>query len=161
MTSRLRFRKTLRDQITSAARGDRHYAALAGVEPRGQGAVEALKPKRIRKPSDPNRIMERHVLAAALKYLRHHPRVAHVERTQSGVFGDGERVVRVGFVGKLDISGVLRGGRAFELEAKRPGEKPTEAQAERIAFLNSVGAFSGWFDSIESLEALMRTERSY
>lgn len=111
----------------------------------------------LRKPSDPLRIMERDVLKAGLKFLRLHPRVASVERTQSGVFQEGNRVIRVGFVGKLDVSGFLKdGARYFEFEAKRPGGKLSYAQEQRIKELRGMGALTGVFTSVDELAELLR-----
>lgn len=98
---------------------------------------------------------ERDVLAAALSALRSDPRVAFADRRQSGVFQEGNRWIRVGTRGVLDISGMLRGGRYFELEAKRPGEKPDERQRRRIEAIQAGGGISGYFTSaIEALALL-------
>lgn len=127
--------------------------------PDGKAPPEPFKVRaaRVSKPlqRDPRKVYERDVLKAALKYLRHHPKVASVERTQSGVFTEGNRTIRVGFVGKLDISGVLKGGRAFEFEAKRPGGKLSIAQANRIVQLQNAGVLSGCFDSVDGLIVIM------
>lgn len=98
---------------------------------------------------------EKHVLAAVLKALRHDPRVASVERTQSGLFQEGNRWIRVGTPGKLDITGLLVGGRYFEIEVKRPGEKPNPKQADRIAAIRANGGISGYAWSAESALALL------
>lgn len=135
-------------------------AASRAYTPDDKPMMELIKVRAARTASplqrDPRKVYERDVLKAALKYLRHHPRVASVERTQSGVFAEGNRTIRVGFVGKLDISGVLKGGRAFEFEAKRPGGKLSVAQANRIVQLQNAGVLSGCFDSVDGLETLMR-----
>ena|SRR3990167_9890740 len=120
---------------------------------------DPLPPKahRIRRTSDdkPALPLEKHVLAAALKALKRDPRVHLVERTQSGMFQEGDRYVRVGFSGKLDITGMLKGGAYFELEAKRPGQKPDERQAMRIAHVRSGGGISGYFTSADEALALL------
>ena len=115
----------------------------------------AVRRTRIRKPSDPTRILEKHVLKAGLQFLRHHPKVASVERTQSGVFTEGNRTIRVGFVGKLDITGMLKGGRYFEVDAKRPGGKLSEAQIRRIRQVQDNGGIAGSFTCVEELQALI------
>jgi len=120
---------------------------------------EPLPPKshKIRRTSDekPALPLEKHVLKAALKALRGDPRVAFADRQQSGVFHEGERFIRVGAPGKLDIVGLLKGGRYMELEAKRPGEKPDLRQAQRIAFVIQHGGVSGYFTSAEEALALL------
>ncbi len=137
------------------------YMNAAGKAYAPEGKSPELLPVRAARTSkplqrDPRKVYERDVLRAALKYLRHHPKVASVERTQSGVFTEGNRTIRVGFVGKLDISGVLKGGRAFEFEAKRPGGKLSYAQSTRIDALQSMGVLTGCFESLDGLEKLMR-----
>jgi hypothetical protein len=111
----------------------------------------------IRRTSDekPALPLEKHVLAAALRALHKDPRVALVERTQSGVFQDGNRYIRVGTPGKLDVTGMLVGGRYFEMEAKRPGQKPDERQALRISTIRANGGISGYFTSADEALALL------
>lgn len=120
---------------------------------------EPLPPKAhlIRRTSDdkPALPLERHVLKAAIKALRADPRVAFVNRQQSGLFQEGLRTIRVGAVGLLDINGMLKGGAYFELEAKRPGQKPDERQALRIAFVRQHGGISGFFTSAAEALALL------
>lgn len=118
-----------------------------------------LPPKadRIRRTADdkPALPLEKHVLAAALKALKLDPRVALVERTQSGLFHEGMRTIRVGTPGKLDITGMLKGGAYFEMECKRPGQKPDERQALRIAYIRQHGGISGYFTSAAEALALL------
>lgn len=118
-----------------------------------------LPPKsdRIRRTADdkPALPLEKHVLAAALEALRRDPRVALVERTQSGLFQDANRYIRIGVRGKLDITGMLVGGKYFELEAKRPGAKPDERQALRIATIKANGGIAGYFTSAAEALALL------
>lgn len=158
-----RGRLSPREQRERVNATHRFYAA--GIsDPEKRAAYEAkfileLPPKahRIRRTSDekPALPLEKHVLAAALEALRHDPRVAFADRQQSGVFQDGDRFIRVGSPGKLDIVGMLKGGRYMELEAKRPGEKPDERQALRIAFVRQHGGVSGYFTSADEALALL------
>lgn len=99
---------------------------------------------------------EAQVLKSVLAYLRRDPNVASVERSQSGVFQEGNRVIRVGFVGKLDVSGFLNGGKYFEIEVKKPGKKPTEAQAARIEKVIAGGGISGCVSSIDEVSELIK-----
>lgn len=118
--------------------------------------VKELPPVRTRKKSDPkDPRLEKNVLAEVLKALRHDPRVASVERTQSGVFREGDRYIRVGTPGKLDITGMLVGGRTFEIECKRPGKEPDHRQANRIEAIRKNGGVSGYCWSAESALALL------
>lgn len=100
--------------------------------------------------------LEKNVLGSVLMALRHDPRVALVERTQSGLFQDGNRHIRVGSKGKLDITGMLKSGKYFEIECKRDeATKPDERQTERIAAIRANGGISGWCWSAESALALL------
>lgn len=115
------------------------------------------KQARIKRPVDgqPSMPLEKDVLAESLKALRDDPRVAFADRRQSGVFQDGDRYIRVGTRGVLDVSGMLKGGRYFEFEAKRPGEKPDERQCARIATVLADGGLSGYFTSAAEALALI------
>ena len=164
MARRFRGRLSARDQIILTNKADAFYAAMAGKEPMFQREV---KPKRLARVKPETSLdidaihrkrevpLEKKVLADVLHALRHDPRVAHVERTQSGLLQDGDRYIRVGFKGKLDITGFLQGGRYFEIECKRPGGKPDPRQAERIATIKANGGISGYCWSAESALALL------
>lgn len=115
------------------------------------------KQARIKRPQDgkPAMPLEKEVLADALEALRNDPRVWFADRRQSGVFQDGDRYIRVGTRGVLDVSGMLHGGRYFEIEAKRPGEKPDENQERRIANIRAGGGVSGYFTSSDEALGLL------
>ena len=122
-----------------------------------RAAVPPAPTPRIRRASGADGgILEKHVLKAVIKFLRAHPKVASVQRNQSGVFMEGDRVIRVGFVGKLDLGGYLKGGLAYEIEVKRPGGKPSPAQAARIEKLRANGVLTGCVSSIEEAEELFK-----
>ena len=103
------------------------------------------KRERVKRPVDgkPAAPLEREVLAEVLEALQCDARVAFVDRRQSGVFQDGERYIRVGKRGVLDISGMLRGGRYFEIEVKREGEFPDDNQWKRIYLVRNAGGIAG------------------
>lgn len=90
--------------------------------------------------------LERAVLAAVIKALALHPRVAWAHRLNVGAFRDGDRFIRVGFVGCSDIIGQMTDGRFLAVEVKRPGGKPTEAQVEFLGRVARAGgvAFVAW-----------------
>ncbi|MCR4300682.1 MAG: hypothetical protein NUV51_03655 [Sulfuricaulis sp.] len=154
MTRRPLARKSVRDTLLENAVADRYYAGVYGKGPRAQPEITP-KRTRVAKPRDPRVILEKDVLKAVLQFLRAHPRVASVERSQSGVFQEGNRIIRVGFVGKLDISGMLKGGRYFEIECKRPGGKPTPQQFARIYKVRQDGGLSGVVTSVEDAARLL------
>lgn len=150
----MRWRKgrlSRRERIERNNAADAFYAGAAGVEPRHQ--VPLPQRRAPRKPS--GKPLERDILKAVIAALRRDPRVAQVERQQSGLFVDGDRYIRVGTPGALDIKGMLKGGRAFEFEIKRPGRKPDPRQAERIETLRANGAVAGVATSVEEALALL------
>jgi len=57
--------------------------------------------------------------------------------------------------GTPDIAGCIR-GRAFFLELKVPGEKPTILQQKRIKEWQEAGAISGWATSLEEVIELLK-----
>lgn len=134
---RFRGRPTRRERIEAINAAHKFYAAASGKEPR---LIPLPKQRAPRKPS--GRPLERDILAAVLDALRRDPRVALVERTQSGLFQDGNRYIRVGTRGKADITFMLVGGRYGECEVKRPGNEPDPRQAERIATINANGGLA-------------------
>lgn len=145
-------RKSIRDAYTDSNLWDKFYATSFGLPPRAQSVIPAKRAYTKRTDTGPS---EAQVLKSVLAYLRRHPNVASVERSQSGVFREGERHIRVGFVGKLDVSGFLKGGRYFEIEVKRPGGRPTEAQAARIEKIKAGGGISGFVTSIDETAGLL------
>ena len=162
-----RGRISLREKMALGLSAQRIYAAgVADDDPRKQTNAERLErlaasiaPKRDRIPmpedSKPALPLEKHVLSDVLQALRRDARVALVDRRQSGSFMEGDRWITVGTAGTLDISGMLVGGRYFEIECKRPGKKPDERQALRIARIVKSGGISGYATSAEEALALL------
>lgn len=105
-----------------------------------------VKPLRQRSsPGADGRPLERDVLKTVIDALRWDKRVASVARNQSGVFQDGERYIRVGTKGKLDLTVYLRSGRFAEIEVKRDARtKPDERQLQRIEHIRRDGGIAGW-----------------
>lgn len=83
-------------------------------------------------------------------------RGCYVERRNSGaVRTQAGGLVRLAPVGTPDLALVLPGGRAGFVEVKRPGERPTPAQAEKHAELRGYGAVVVVAHSVdEALELL-------
>ena len=151
--ARFRGRQSRRERLLSNKAAIDFLAA--GADKRYEFQVAIPKARKPRTRSASSTPLERDVLASALEALRLDRRVAFADRQQSGVFQDGDRYIRVGTPGKLDIVGMLKGGRYLELEAKRPGQKPDERQALRIAFVITGGGVSGYFTSVEEALALL------
>lgn len=65
-----------------------------------------------------------------------------------------KRHVYMGVMGDPDLYGVYR-GRHFEMEVKRPGEKPTDRQAQRLVSWRAAGAIAGVVHSLAEAQALL------
>lgn len=154
MFKKTRGRLSPREIIENHNAADRYWAASFGKEPLFQRPVPPKRDRIKRSDGTPAHPLEKEVLAAVLQVLRNDPRIHVVDRRQSGVFQDGDRYIRVGQKGVLDISGMLRGGRYFEIECKRQGEKPDERQKARIEYIKNGGGISGYCWSVESALAL-------
>lgn len=157
-------RPTLREALQSSKRAQDFYAAMAGKPPVESGLLQAMPPKRSRaaprlRGVDIDAVhrkpLERSVLKAITQALRLDLRVARVERNQSGLFQEGNRFIRVGTRGKLDLTVYLKSGRYVEIEVKRPGGKPEPHQQQRIDAIRASGGIAGCATSIDEALALL------
>jgi hypothetical protein len=157
---KIRGRLSYRERLENSQRASDFYAAAAGKQSMPSVALAQLPPKRhrVKRPVDgkPAAPYERDVLVQVIKALRADPRVSRVERNQSGVFQDGNRYIRVGVRGKLDLTVYLKTGRFAEIEVKRDAKtKPDPHQLERIATIKAEGGIAGWAWSAESALAIL------
>lgn len=112
------------------------------------------------KPSPPRKKSVRReapILAAITKMLRKHPLVATVERRQVGAFYSQERYIRVGRRGDPDITGILKGGRAYAIEVKAEFGKVSEVQSARLLELAEAGAVTGVARSVEDARRIVES----
>lgn len=158
--ARTRGRPSLRDQRLAAKRALDFYADSFG-KPRLEIHIPE---KRERKPRPMRGVdidavhrkpLESQVLKAIVQRLRLDPRVASVERNQSGVFREGNRFIRVGTRGKLDLTVYLRDGRYCEIEVKRHGRKPEPHQQARIDSIRAAGGIAGYATTPEEALAIL------
>jgi hypothetical protein len=161
MTKR-RGRLTRREQIESVNRGFSAWGAMFGKPEVAASLVQPL-PKRRKQKADMRGVdidaihrkpLERDVLPAVRKALQLDRRVARVDRNQSGVFRDGNRFIRVGEKGKLDLTVFMKPGITpawGEVEVKRDkSTKPEPHQLRRMERVRADGGFAGWCWDIES-----------
>ncbi|MGH9697936.1 MAG: hypothetical protein ACRD52_00585 [Candidatus Acidiferrales bacterium] len=158
----------MREKLERNNAADRYYAAMAGVAPRAQSIIP---PKRIRKPSDPSVVLEKHVLNAVSELLAAHPLVLFAIRQNSGAMSyerDG-REIPVFFYKILrspealtvvDFTGLLRDGRAFALEAKReswrgPSTEREHKQAAYLRMIECIGGVAGFVRSADEARSLL------
>ncbi len=99
------------------------------------------------------------ILQAITQMLRAHPMVATVERRQVGAFYSQERYIRVGKRGDPDLTGILKGGRAFAIEVKAEFGKVSEAQSARLLELAEAGAVTGVARSVEDARKIIEGEK--
>lgn len=162
MTRRKTFtrRPSLRESLESSQRGQNFYAAMAGKPPVEQKWLAEIGPKRTRRAAgSSHRPLERDVLKVIVQALRLDRRVARVSRNQSGLFQEGNRYIRVGVRGQLDLTVFMKPGISpawGEIECKRDEKaKPAQHQLARIERIRREGGFSGWAWSVESALALL------
>ena len=107
---------------------------------------------------------EHDVQVSILGLLRKHPKVAKAIRYNAGTFrlagsqGSPDRWFRANdCVGHSDIAGVLKGGRAFYLEVKKPGKssKPGDAQDTFLTEMAFAGALAAEVSSVEQVIKLL------
>jgi hypothetical protein len=144
-------------------RSDRDHKLAVNAAMRFYGMNELqteVKPLRQRStPGADGRPLERNVLKAVIKALRADPRVARVERNQSGVFLDGDRTITVGSKGKLDLTVFLTSGKYIEVEVKRDMKTlPKAHQWQRIKQIREAGGLAGWCWNVPSAIALLPNE---
>lgn len=96
--------------------------------------------------------------------LSWHPKIAWAMVTTTGEFRVRGGYITIGAYyingekhkdGLSDIIGMLKGGRLFVIEVKKPGETPTPPQWEFINFVNDMGGLAGFADSVEMARELI------
>lgn len=110
-------------------------------------------PKTVKKPV----ASESAILKACLSLLATHPKVAFAYRQNTGAMQNpAGQFVKFGFRGQSDIVGMLRAGRFFACEVKKPGKFPTAEQHAFLAAVNEGGGLGIWCDSLERLIELLK-----
>ena len=90
---------------------------------------------------------ERAIVKAILAYLNGLPGCLARKRWGGGM----------GVAGDPDIDACIR-GRSLQLEVKRPGEKPTPLQLQRLEEWRTAGAITGVVTSVEETRAVLGKE---
>lgn len=105
-------------------------------------------------------LRETDIVQAVLELCEHHPKVAKVWRQNTGgakyEYQGKARYVKFSFPGASDIMGVLKGGRFFAFEVKKPGE---DATAEQASFLMTVARHGGLAIVVRSVDDAAHTLR--
>lgn len=96
------------------------------------------------------------ILAAVLRLLEYHPKVAWVRRMNTGaVRMEGKRFMRFGFTGCSDIVGQLRDGRFLAVECKAPAGKLTIDQAQFLERVKRHNGIAGVARSLDDAQKIL------
>jgi hypothetical protein len=93
--------------------------------------------------------LEKDIQRVILSALRLHPKVARIERTNTGAGkfqgknGKAGRFIRFGFPGQPDLTGIANDGRVIAIEIKRPSTRHNVSTEQR-AYLDQVSAAGGY-----------------
>jgi hypothetical protein len=164
---RIRFRPTKR-QAASAHNAAIDFYAAASENPRAAEAPRSAIPKQRAAP----RQLEAPVVAAVAELLAVHPKVLFAVRQNSGAasyeHSSGRyapvwfyRVVTRQPVTITDFWGILRDGRMFAIECKRPGWKAPHGDREMrqalfIMLVRNVGGVGGFVTSADQLGEILK-----
>ncbi len=104
--------------------------------------------------------LEKQIQAAIIEYAWYTFRLKLYRRNtgaMSGIYNGKKRFVRFSEPGQADLWGIQpKTARHCEIEIKRPGQKPTEAQLEWLRTCQSLGGIAFWCNSIEQFDGLYR-----
>jgi hypothetical protein len=82
-------------------------------------------------------------------------------RRNVGAMREGERFIRFSTPGQSDLWGWdIRTGRHWEIEVKRPGNRPTPKQLEWLKECHRYGAVAYWADSANIAERVAQAIQS-
>lgn len=116
---------------------------------------DTLPDTKIRKPKPPDtRPLEREVQNGIIAALER--RDVYVQRVNAGQFQHEGRYIAGAVAGHSDLYGTLAPtGRAWFIEVKRRGEKPTPKQARFLAARAAEGCIAGYADTVAGALALL------
>lgn len=98
---------------------------------------------------------ESQIQTAIMDMLESHPKVAFVTVTTTGVVKRRGSWMTINFKGMSDIIGQMKDGRFLAIEAKAPGERPTNDQLAFLALVESNKGLAGWADSVEMAKGIV------
>lgn len=105
-----------------------------------------------KKPAKP---LEAEVQKACIEIMKKHGWFVH--RRNVGSFAMGDRYFKAGEPGQSDTYGSIKrlGGRRFEVEIKRPGNRPTLDQVAWLLKCHYEGCVAFWVESAEQCEGIV------
>lgn len=100
------------------------------------------------------------IQTAIKELLLRHPKVAFAFVTHTGLFRPrvGRGMISMGIPGLPDICGMTKDGRFLAIEIKEIGETPSPIQHEFLDYIYRSGGVSGWADSVEKAELILKTQ---
>jgi hypothetical protein len=155
----------LRDQLAANAKALRGLMALSGkpvptADPLfAEPPLKPARPPVTRATRAVVKPVEKDIQNAIVAYLRTRYG-AVVIRYNSGVMESdgpgGKRFTKFNDApGHSDLGGVLPGGRAFYMEIKRPGNRPTEKQQAFLDRMAKAGAIVGVATCLEDVDKII------
>jgi len=88
-----------------------------------------------------------------------HPKVAFAKVNTSGVVKRKGHWITIGNIpGLADIDGMLKGGRFFCIEVKKPLEEPTKEQFDFMSMVNMGGGLAFWTDNLQDVIDTLKME---
>lgn len=126
--------------------------------------LPAIADKKVRAPrkvsGDQKELGKGGIQDDIMKFLRKHPKVAIVNRYQSGQAKFGNKRVNFNSAkGQSDIMGTLKGGRTFAFEVKRPKGENSAAGVvhdHQEKFLAKIRAAGGIGEVVRSVDDVIR-----
>ena len=96
---------------------------------------------------------ESKVLRSVMVRLRHRFGI-RLFRRNIGAIREGDRFVRFGRAGESDLWGIDSSGAHWEIEVKRPGNRPTSKQLAWLREMHELGCIAIWSDSANDIERI-------
>ena len=152
-------RKSVAEIKRENAKALRGLMNLAGKPIPAGDALFALEPAKPAAKRAPVQRVEKGIQDAILAHLRRIGWRAIRHNSGAAVSGVGaaRRFIKFNDApGHSDISGVAPGGRAYFIEVKRPGEKPTPKQQIFLESMSAAGAHTAVLHSLDELFEFVR-----
>ncbi len=104
--------------------------------------------------------LEKDIQAAIIEYAWYTFRLKLYRRNtgaMSGTYNGKKRFIRFSEPGQADLWGIQpKTGRHIEIEVKRPGQKPSDAQQEWLESCRALHGIAFWTDSVEDFDKAYR-----
>ena len=163
------FKKSLRETLAENRKGEELWAAINGKPLRED--ITPIKERRVMQPRTDHDDLEKYVITAITELLAIHPQVKFAVRQNNGsafrevegkqvpvkfyrwVKSDGEMLLP-------DFWGMMKDGRLFMIEAKKPSwKKPTDErerqQLNMLLTVRQAGGMAGFATCVEQAQKIL------